>query len=224
MDVRRQYSLPNCTLVLEGSSDEHNNPDSVDGRPLLSTLTRVSCYFAGVEMPLQGKRAFLENLVAVVSAYAQECLSGVHHPLHVAKDQERIVFEKINPSLHLLRWYPPADISPDPLELELTTVQLFDLVEAVDQLIADTRTLPDLFLQLQPVSRRHRQSDEPFIQRLVPLTVGVSSLALATLICFLLPIPEVRKPEANTTGNPTQTLPTSQGNPPSENDSSPPSP
>jgi hypothetical protein len=215
MDVRRQYSLPNCTLVLEGFSDNHKQIEPVDGRAVLSTLTNATCYFTGIETPLQGKRTFLENLVTVVSAYAQECLSGVHHPLHLSDDENRIVLERINPSLHLLRWYPPENVSPDPVELELTTVQFFDLVEAVDQLFTDTQTLPDLFLKLQPVSRRYRQSDQPFVQRLIPLTLGMTGLTLAAIACFFLPIPEMRKPEPATTGNPTQTIPPSAGNPPS---------
>lgn len=205
MDVRRQYSLPNCTLILEGSSDNSTTIEPVDGRPVLSSLTNATCYFAGVETKLQGGRTFLENLVKAVSAYAQECLSGVHHPSHLSPEGDKIYLEKIDNSLHRLLWQPPADVDQESLELQLTSIQLFDLVEAVDQFFADSYTLPDLSLKLQPLSRRYRQPDEPFIQRLVPLSLGIISLAIVAFISYLLPIPEVKKPEVMPVGTPTQT-------------------
>lgn len=212
-EVRRQYSLPNCTLVLEGSSDKTTSIDSFDGRRVLSTLKQATCHFAGIETKIQGGRVFFENLVRAVSAHAQQCLSSVSHPPLAPAEGEQITLTQIESNLHLLTWHPPEDVSEQPVELQLTTVQLFDLVEAIDQFFADSHTLPDFCLKLQPVSRRYRQSDLPFIQRMIPLALGVSGLALAALACFLIPIPEVKKPEPKPAGSPTETVPESKATP-----------
>ncbi|WP_041933897.1 DUF4335 domain-containing protein [Gloeothece verrucosa] len=213
MDVKRQYSLPNCTLILVGSSDDSVTDFSGEGVPILSVLNSAECRFVGVNTILQGGRIFFENLVKAVSAYAQEYLSGVHHPEDISQQQDRIHLEKAQNNLHRLIWQPGSDSHGEPVAIQLTTIQLFDLVEAVDQFFADSRTLPDLDLKLQPVSRRYRQPDEPLSQRLVPLTLGVSGLAVAALICYLIPIPEVRKPEPDTQSLPTQTQPTLPSSP-----------
>lgn len=78
--------------------------------------------------------------------------------------------------------------------IDLTTVQFFDLVEAVDQFFADPLTLPDLSLNLKPVSKGEVTSTEPVAKRAMPVGIGVSSLALAAIAFFFLPIPEVRRP------------------------------
>lgn len=215
MNIKRQYSLPNCTLVLEGLSDDNTTVDPVDGRPVLSTLLNAECHFAGAERNLQGGPAFFENFVKVVSAYAQESLSGVHHPRLVSEQGDQIHLEKGEGNLHHLIWKPAPESNEEPAELDLTTVQLFDLIEAVDQFFADSRTLPDLELKLQPVPRRYRQPDEPLIARLIPLTLGVSGLALATLISFMLPIPKVEKPvpKPRVSPSPTETIPNSNTTP-----------
>jgi Domain of unknown function (DUF4335) len=213
MTIRRQYSLPNCMLVLEGLSDDMAPVDATDARPILSIVVNVECMFVGINQKLQGGRVFLENLARAASAYAQECLSSVRHPQDI-KEGDRIQLQKIQgTNLHLLTWQP-EETNQQPVELELTTVQLFDLVEAVDQFVADSRTLPDFSLQLQPVSRRYRQPDEPIAQRAVPATLGVLGLAVTGFIAFLLPIPEVRKPEPVPQENPTQSVPNPQQSPP----------
>ncbi|MBF2019198.1 MAG: DUF4335 domain-containing protein [Hydrococcus sp. C42_A2020_068] len=219
MTIRRQYSLPNCTLILEGLSNEAAPADATDARPMLSILVNAECQFVGINKKLHGGRTFLENLVKAVSAYAQECLSGVRHPQDSRENGDRIYLEKIEgTNLHRLTWQPAEDANEQPVEIELTTVQLFDLVEAVDQFAADTRTLPDISIELKPLSRRYRKPDEPIAQRAIPATLGVLGLALTGFIAFLLPIPEVRKPEPEPQTNPTQTTPNSQpspsGNPP----------
>ena len=77
MTIQRQYSLPNCTLVLEGLNTETPNGGI---HSVMSMVTNVECYLAGQEKPLSGGRDFLNSLVAAVSDYAQEFLSNVPRP------------------------------------------------------------------------------------------------------------------------------------------------
>jgi hypothetical protein len=90
------------------------------------------------------------------------------------------------------------------VQMFLTTVQLFDLVEGIDQFLADRQTLPDLSVTLQPLPRRYRKADEPIAKRAAPAALGVTGLAVAAIAFFLVPVPQVREPkpaesQANTT-------------------------
>ncbi|BBA78859.1 hypothetical protein RGRSB_0251 [cyanobacterium endosymbiont of Rhopalodia gibberula] len=208
MNIKRQYSLPNCTLILEGLSDNFTGNDSQDNRPLLSILVNVECRFVGTSQTLQGGRTFLENLANAVSAYAQEYLSGIPHPQDTQGNEDFISLEKIEDTdLHRLKWQPSTQMNQFCVELELNTVQLFDLVESLDQFFADSRTLPDFSLQLHPISRRYRPPDEPLRQRAVPATLGIGSVALMSLILFFFPIPEIREPEPKPPETSTKTIP-----------------
>jgi hypothetical protein len=201
MTIQRLYSLPNCKLVLEGLT---NDPlGGVGGRPLVSVVTSAECYVAGYEQPLTGGRDFLESLVTAVSSYAQDYLSGIHH--RIRRDRHRhpslVQLERIDDNLHRLTVEPAAN--PDgqaseaaPAQFDLTTVQLFDLVEAVDQFFADAQTMPDLALTLTPLSKRFVAAQEPVAERAVPAAIGISSLALAAVALFFMPTPPVRRPEA----------------------------
>lgn len=197
--IRRQYNLPNCQLILEGLVDANADTSQVSGRPILSTLINAECRFTGVDKVLSGGRSFLDNLIAVVSGYAQEFLSGVYHSEAHPEEGSAIAFAKTNvPDRHRLLWYPETEaqggVATEAIAVELTTVQLYDLVEAIDQLLTDNRTLPDLTLDLAPVSRRYRQADVPIAQRLAPAVVGVTSLAIAAAIFYLIPPPEEIEP------------------------------
>ncbi len=214
MTIRRQYSLPNCTLVLEGLSDEAATADSMDERPLMSILVNSECHFVGSNQNLSGGRVFFENLVKAVSAYAQEFLSGLRHPIETEGGSDLVHLERVDKkNLHRLSWQPAADNQEQRVEIELTTVQLFDLVEAVDQFFADRRTLPDLSLELQPVSRRYRQVEEPLVQRATPAALGITSLAIAAIAFFFVPVPEVREPEPVQQSNPSETNPNTTESP-----------
>lgn len=208
MNLKKQYSLPNCNLIVEGFSDGVN-ANASDGQPILSIVTNAECHLIGTHQVLQGGRSFLENLAKAVSSYAQELLSGVRHPHPTTPTDDQVFLEKISDTYHRLVWYPSPDIkTPErPVLVNLSTVQLFDLVEAVDQFLADQRTLPDLNLRLQPVSRRYRTGDEPVAKKAVPMAVGLSSLAVVAAASYFLPVPEVRKPEPNPPVSPTRTLP-----------------
>ena len=47
MTIQRQYSLPNCTLILEGLGDNANTLAQTDSRPLMSILINAECYLSG---------------------------------------------------------------------------------------------------------------------------------------------------------------------------------
>jgi len=201
MTIRRQYSLPNCTLVLEGLSDG-SATSQLDKRPVLSILMSAECYVTGLGEPLSGGREFFESLVRVVSSYAQEFMSGVHYPDRYGPNLGMVQLHRIDGNLHRLTVLPTETGSPSQSDqktelsakVDLTTVQLFDLVEAIDQFFADTQTLPELSLQLTPISKRYVKSAEPLAKRSLPAVVGVSSLALAAMAFFLVPVPEVQRP------------------------------
>ena len=208
MTIRRQYSLPNCTLILDGLSNDTET--TKDGRPLINILVNAECHFVGSNQILSGGRVFFENLVKATSAYAQEFLSGFAHPYEA--QSERVSLERTEKNAHRLIWQPDAE-QEKRAEIELTTVQLFDLVEAIDQFFADSQTLPEFALSIEPVSQRHRQAEEPLVQRAAPAAIGTASLAFAAIAFFFVPVPEVREPEPQLQ-SPNQTVPQTPAEPP----------
>ncbi len=196
MTLQRQYSLPNCTLILEGLSDTGGQGQG-EMRPVMSLLINAECHLPGQENPLVGGREFFESLVTAVSLYAQEFLSGVHLPRHTYSDRPSFVrLERLDRAHH--RLIVEKDLNnPNSEErvIDLTTVQLFDLVEAIDQFVADTQTLPFWSLNLSPVPKRYARSGEPLAKQVVPASIGVSGLALAAIAFFSLPTMRVKTPE-----------------------------
>ena len=210
MTIQRKYSLPNCTLLLEGLSVSTNGATSTDIRPLLSMLVNAECHLATSKQPLTGGRDFFESLVTAVSGYAQEFLSKVHHSEAHNNESGLVQLQKIDNNRHRLivqsqtkeqrldvglsgNGNRPPHETGFPIEVDLTTVQLFDLVEAVDQFFADTQTLPDLSLKLTPAAKRYAGNPR-LVKQAAPAAVGVSSLGLAAIAFFLVPIPEVQRP------------------------------
>ncbi len=215
MTIQRQYSLPNCTLVLEGLADAIAAPQS-EVRPIMSLLINAECYLLGQEKPLTGGREFFESLVTAVSLYAQEFLSGIHLPRHTYSDQPSFVkLERLDRIYHRLTVEPRADHTTTAAQkVDLSTVQLFDLVEAIDQFIADTQTLPLWSLNLAPVSKRYAFAREPLAKQAVPAAIGLSSLALAAIAFFMIPVPKVNNPKCLTAGEcPTAASPQATGSP-----------
>ncbi|PZV12730.1 MAG: hypothetical protein DCF22_11735 [Leptolyngbya sp.] len=200
--IQRLYSLPNCSLMLEGFSDNFLL-NSSEFRPLLSILINAECRLARLEKPLSGGREFLDSLVAVVSQYAQEFLSGLHATRLPKQATTGLVqLERVNDNTHRLSVRSPmvSDSSPNitapsPTEIDLSTVELFDLVEAIDQLLADMQTLPDLALNLKPLSRKEIAKTEPVTKQVVPAAIGLASLAAATFAFLVLPVPKVEPPK-----------------------------
>ncbi|MGF1520135.1 MAG: DUF4335 domain-containing protein [Nodosilinea sp.] len=200
MTVQRQYTLPHCNLVLEGMSANANDPLSP-----LSVLMNAECHLPGAsDASLTGGREFLDSLVAAVSRYGQQLLSGVPYP--TTTGEAAVVEIKPGEGLyhHLIVHQQPlgepvSDVNAQaPLDVKLTTVQFYDLMEAVDQLLADSQTLPDLTAQFQAVSRRLVQPTEPVTKRAAPAVLGAAALAAAGLALFFVPIPEFEptRPEA----------------------------
>lgn len=239
MTIRRQYSLPNCTLILDGLSNGASTTGQPDPRPLMSILVNAECHFNGHAQPLVGGRDFLTSLIMSVSGYVQEFMSGVPHSMS-GRDKLNVVELRRGDrqDIHQLIFHPAevADAtvassfasggsSPashkdatQAITLNLTTVQLFDLVEAIDQFLADSRTLPDIAVLLAPVSKRHAATQEPLLRRAAPAAVGTTSLAAAALALYFIPVPRVQPPKdpaPKTTPSP-QSSPTPTASPTSQ--------
>ncbi|HIK08864.1 MAG TPA: DUF4335 domain-containing protein [Oscillatoriaceae cyanobacterium M33_DOE_052] len=196
MTIQRQYSLPNFRLVLEGFPEDP--AAAAQGlAPVMSNLVNVECYVAGLEQPLSGGMDFLNSLVMAVSKYAQAFLSGVPSSEADTNATGGVRLEKIAPDRHRLVVKPADTHSASAgalMQVELTTPQLFDLVEAVDQFLADAGTLPQMRLQLQPVSRKYSRHQHTSAGKVVPLAVGVSGFAVAAIAFFWMPMPEIKRP------------------------------
>ena len=210
MSIRRQYSLPNCTLVLDGLSDGSSTTGIADPRPVMSSLFNAECHFVGHEQPLLGGRDFLTSLVTTVSNYAQAFLSGIPHPLPAQSDVNLVSLVRgSRDNIHYLQaTLDAATTEGKPTQVNLTTVQLFDLLEAIDQFLADRRTLPDIMVPLQPIRKAIAQ---PISTQAIPVGLGVASLVAASLIGYALPAPQVVAPKAQvqtTTAPATPTPPT----------------
>jgi hypothetical protein len=214
MTIRRQYSLPNCTLVLDGLSDS-NSAGTTDSRPLMSSLFNAECHFVGCEQPLFGGRDFLTSLVAAVSNYSQEFLSGIPHPIQPQPTNSLVSLVKGDrDDIHHLQATLEPSAEPGSIakitQIDLSTVQLFDLLEAIDQFLADKRTLPDIMVPLKPLSKALAQ---PISAQAVPAGLGLAGLVVASLVGYALPAPEVIAPKStnsavvNPTSKPSTTPP-----------------
>ena len=232
MNIQRKYSLPNCTLLLEGLSDASKTTQFQEMRPELSILVNAECTLSGYTQPLAGGREFFESLVRAVSAYAQEFLSHVSNPQAHNSESELVQLEKIHQNLHRLNYHSDTSQgnfnhnggnAKQTIKIDLNSVQLFDLVEAIDQFFADTQTLPELTLELQPVARTHSLVSDALLKQAVPAGVGLTSLAAAAIAFNLIPAPEFKEPStgqekvnSTTQSVNSNTQPTTQANKPQE--------
>ncbi|MEB3290806.1 MAG: DUF4335 domain-containing protein [Leptolyngbya sp.] len=191
MTVTRQYTLPYCNLVLEGIEARIGDPYSP-----MTVLMNAECQFPGItDTTLAGGREFLDSLVAAVNAYGQQLLSGVPRPS--STPMPLVDLKPGEDHLHhlIVRQQPSTEPTVDteaqaPLDIPLTTVQFYDLMEAVDQLLADSLTLPDLKAQFQVIPRRLVKPAEPIAQRSAPAVVGATALVAAGLALFFVPPPK----------------------------------
>lgn len=192
MQLQRSYSLPNCTLTLEGMSDPSAGPNLESS---MTILVNVVCQFLGKEAPLSGGREFFTHLVNTVSHYAQEQLSGLRSRV----SQEGLVrLRRLDNGLHQIAVYDAPEGQPATAgsvqTADLSTVQLFDLVEAIDQFLADGTALPDLKFSLSPLPKREVPSQVPVAQRAAAPALGVAGVAIAAAVLFGLPLPEINRP------------------------------
>jgi cytoskeletal protein RodZ len=185
-------------------------------------LVNAECHLPNLEQPLVGGRDFLESLVNAVSNYTQELLSGIGHP-KTQKAQPDLVRLEPGPQadLHTLTLQPEGENTNgrSPTQVNLTTVQLFDLLEAVDQFLADSRTLPDVSLNLKSVPKQYAATHQSVGERVAPAVLGVTGLALAGAALFAIPIPKkveppkIPQPQAQTQASPVPQPPTTTGSP-----------
>jgi hypothetical protein len=221
MTIRRQYSLPNCTLIIDGLSDGTSTTGIPDSRPIVSSLFNAECHFVGCEQPLFGGRDFLTSLVTTVSNYAQAFLSGIPHHIQAQTPSSlvSIVRGERDNIHHLeakLESSPTDAIASKPTRVNLSTIQLFDLLEAIDQFLADRRTLPDIMIPLQPTRKALAQ---PISAQAVPVGLGLASLVVASLVGYALPAPQVSAPKSLLAPAPV-VAPTTQPTPPPQPSSS----
>lgn len=187
MTVQRQYTLPNCSLMVEGLS----GGDDTDPMAPLTVVLNTEFTFPGITDTLSGGREFLEALAKTVSSYAQSIMSGIPYPMAEAMTASHPVMLKpeANHRHQLVADVADSAGGATRKTLTLTTVQVFDLMEAVDQLLADTQTLPDMTLQLAPLHRRYVRPAEPVTKRVVPPAAGLSALAASAALLFMVPVP-----------------------------------
>jgi hypothetical protein len=208
MSIKRQYSSPNCNLIVEGLEDnDAENADILSGQAPMSTITNAECYLLQSNQKLSGGNVFLTNLAHAANNYAQGFLSGLF-PVEKSSNSNAeyplISIHKIpEQHLHRLALEPAPDSGEAKTEIDITTIELFDLVEAIDQLYADRSVLPNMTLEIKPVSKRYRKPEQPLTARLTPVAIGLSSLAIAAVALFMLPVPQL---------TPTKSVPIDQTN------------
>jgi Domain of unknown function (DUF4335) len=209
MSINRQFSLPNCVLILEGLS---NAPEgtTAGSRPELSVLTRFECYFAREKQALVGGLDLLQGMIAATNDCVQSWLSGIPSAQH--KRAEVALKVEIRPANGGFEMTVPEDLlsqrltdsSKDPeksvLQLHISAVQLFDLMEAIDQLAADRQTLPNLQIATHSRSKKETLSGSLLIEQSAPVAIGTASVAFAAAALFFMPIPKVptiKEPETS---------------------------
>ena len=216
MNTRKQYSLPNCNLILEGMEDvSSESADILSGQSPMSILINAECHLLKSNQKLSGGSVFLNNLSQAVSNYAQGFLSGLFPTDKSSQSDGEYPQVSIAPIVekhsHLLTLEPKPDSGEPKTEVEITTVELFDLVDAIDQFHADSSVLPNMTLELRPVSKRYRKPEQPLAERLTPIAIGFSSLAIAAGALYMIPVPEITPTESTpveqTTEDESQTNP-----------------
>lgn len=203
MPIQRQYSLPDCVLTLDGLSNTLDNT-ATGNRAELSVLTRFECYFAGEKSPLVGGREFLDGLVSATNHCAQAWISGIKSATKTDDSKVQIQpaqdggFTLTVPAALLFNstasLAETEGLEKPAQALHISAVQLFDLMEAVDQLTADQQTLPELQVAIQPRSRKEVMSPQLVMEQSAPIALGAVSVAIAAAAVFFMPVPKVPTP------------------------------
>ena len=211
--IERQYLSPNCVLSLQGFTDGDSEETSSS---VMSVLTQAKCQIMGSPHSLQGGLTFLENLTKTISSYTQGLLSGLTHPWEPKETDDYIRLQKMtDKNRHLLIWQEKKDNIDQQIEIELSTIQLFDLQDVIDQFCRDENTLPQIQDELKPLSRRYRQSEVTIVEQSTPAALGLVSFSLAALLLFLIPHPtEIKDPnlEPQPTSSEVEVIPPEEEN------------
>jgi hypothetical protein len=199
MSVQRQYSLPYCTLALEGLSQGALTSDAF-GRQSLDVVIRFECKLMGQEKRLVGGKELLEGLQVASAEAAQSWLSGVQplrgHFTPKGGSDDVLLTPTADDHFDLTvhqTVLATSEPSTEPVHLKLSLLQLFDLVEAFDQLLADSQTLPKLAWQPTSLLRSQSSIAGSSLKNTAPPFLGTSGLAVAAALLFLMPIPQVRR-------------------------------
>jgi hypothetical protein len=207
MTIKRTYSSPNCTLLVEGIS-----PGNSDA---LSILINFECRFQHTPKIVTGGREVLDALVKSVGQYVQDLSVGNPAIVEIAP----VRLEPISPHVHRLQIDPSSDVSNgsdrsdrdmSPVEISLNVLQLFDLMESIDRLCLDGQTLTDLKLvtDTSDVVIQSRAKE-----RIVPAAMGIAGFAIAAAAMFFVPVPKPQ-PQPQPQSQTTQVQPKASPKPP----------
>jgi len=191
--LQRTYSLPSCTLLIEGISTSGD---------VLSILTSFGCRFNHHPEPIVGGLELLTALVKVVGAYTQALKTNTSLKIPEA----RVSLQPESQYLHLLSVsLNEADANnPKQMQVKLNTIQLFDLMEGLDRLCCDPTTLPEMKLVKEIADYR---SQSALTNQALPAIAGVISFAIAATVLYFIPIPKPQPKPAQTVPTQTQPLP-----------------
>jgi hypothetical protein len=200
MIVQRTYTLPNGTLLVEGIGS---------GGDGVSMMTNFEFRFHHTQEHIVGGRDLINALMVSVNLYTQALQNGDL----VSMSNGKIRIEPEGKFLHKLQ-LPTAEattLNAQPFQIQLNTVQLFDLVEGLDQLCSDRQVVPDLTLSLDTEAYRAKSQSTA---KLFPAFAGVASLAIAATALYFLPVPKPSTVPKTDKAVPTQTTPLSTPLPP----------
>ncbi len=184
--MQRSYSLPSCTLLVEGISTGGN---------VLSIVTSFGCRFNHHPEPIIGGLELLKAMVTVIGAYAQSLASNNS----MKSNDEQVQIAPEGKHFHVLSvMLNQSDANnPQQMQVKLNTIQLFDLMESLDRLCCDPTTLPEVNLATQAAAQR---SNSLLSSQAIPAIAGVFSVTIAASLLYLIPTP---KPDPR----PTEPLP-----------------
>ncbi len=224
MPILRQYSLPNCILIVEGMGTA---ADASQARPELSVVTKVECHFAREKQPLIGGIDLLEQLIQATNDCVQTWISGLQSKSVSRKSEESAISLEVHGNDRFALTVPTALLfapvvsdkgtngnGSTAITLELSALQLFDLMEAIDQLGADQQTLPALNTAVRPRTRRAVKTGTDAIQQTAPIAIGLSSVAVAAAALFFVPIPKPPTPAEDPSPSTEPTMVQPSGNVP----------
>jgi hypothetical protein len=199
MPLQRTYSLPSCTLVIEGIGSGQE----------ISILTNFECRFPDSQQTISGGRNLLLVMFEAVNEYVQSLQENLQFEPPIDSNNSNLASSSNGSSIssgsqvllkststynHLLQVQATAEDSDrtDIIKIPLSMVQLFDLMESFDLLCLDAQTLPDLVLSLksEEIKPRRTGSSQP-----VPILVGAASLAIAVGAAVVFLPPLFKQPE-----------------------------